>query len=116
MRGAVGWAAKQAGPGGRVRITLDRDDDQVVFRVEDSGPGVPQAAAERLFDPGIGEATSHQLATVAQIAQDHHGTTAVARSTTLGGMSLEVRLPVHRPRDDVHAAVMRGGGHGLPRG
>ena len=34
-----------------VRLTVEQTGDQVRVRIEDNGPGIPQAARERLFTP-----------------------------------------------------------------
>ncbi|MEO0606301.1 MAG: response regulator, partial [Myxococcota bacterium] len=92
------WAVREAGVEGRVRLTLDRTEEFVVLWVEDSGSGMEDAHAERLFDVVVSQDASRHLAlsTVAQIAQDHHGTASASRSEALGGMRLEVQLPIAR--------------------
>jgi signal transduction histidine kinase len=44
-------AIEAAGPGGRVALRVSAGPDRVDVVVEDSGPGIPSAAAERLFTP-----------------------------------------------------------------
>ena len=39
--------------GGTVDLRLDDDDEEVVIRVEDHGPGIPAAERERLFEPFV---------------------------------------------------------------
>lgn len=41
--------AKKFADGGSVRLLLERNSDSVVFTVEDNGPGIPKAEAERIF-------------------------------------------------------------------
>jgi signal transduction histidine kinase len=83
----------------RVRVLTRQDERWVVLSVEDSGPGIPQDAIGRIFEPfyrvhgtsalgtGIG------LATVDRIAKAHGGEVAV-RSALGQGTTFEVRFPV----------------------
>ncbi|MAM57699.1 MAG: two-component sensor histidine kinase [Salinicola sp.] len=43
-------AARFSPPGGRLRITGDREGDRIVIHVSDQGPGIPEALRERIFD------------------------------------------------------------------
>ena len=65
--------AKKFGDGGTVRLLLESNADSVVFTVEDSGPGIPEAERERIFSHflkldsfseglGLGLNLSHQFA------------------------------------------------------
>ena len=42
-----------ASPGWVWLEVADDGDDRVAFRVEDSGPGVPEAQRERIFEPFV---------------------------------------------------------------
>lgn len=88
-------AVHAAAPEGAVRVTAARADGAVRVAVEDSGPGVDEATARRLFEPlittkerGIGLG----LALVKRIVERHGGTVAYARGKG-GGARFEVRLP-----------------------
>ncbi len=59
IRNAVRYAAAD----GPVRISAERAHGQVVIRVEDHGPGVPEEALPRLFDPFFRPDTSRTAAT-----------------------------------------------------
>jgi len=81
---------------GRVRLTVSGAAGDARLIVEDSGPGVPGAVKDRLFEPfyttkargsGLG------LAIVHSIVQQHGGGIVVGRSDELGGARFEVRLP-----------------------
>jgi signal transduction histidine kinase len=81
--------------GGRVRLEARADGADVLFTVDDSGPGISAEARERLFEPffttkpngsGLG------LAIVHAIVSQHGGSVAVDDSP-LGGAHFEVRLP-----------------------
>ena len=80
--------------GGRIRVATDDPDGGVEVRVEDDGPGIPEAEAAKVFDPfftrregGIGLG----LAIVQQIVQAHGGEIAVGRGE-LGGACFSVRF------------------------
>lgn len=88
--------------GGIVRLSIAREAGRHVLRVDDDGPGVPEADRERVFEPfwrgdqsrsrktggfGIG------LALVRRIAR-WHGGDAVVMSSPLGGARIELTWPI----------------------
>jgi signal transduction histidine kinase len=46
----VGNAVKFTSPGGRVTLSAERNEEEVVFKVEDNGPGIPPEDQARLFE------------------------------------------------------------------
>ena len=44
-------AIEASPPGTRVRFTIALDGEWAEIRVEDSGPGIPEADAEKIFEP-----------------------------------------------------------------
>ena len=91
--------------GGQVRVISGLDDDggarPLFLRVEDAGPGVPDAERSTVFHPyyttrpggtGVGLAVSRRVVT------EQNGTIEVGDSA-LGGARFEVRLPLGAPRD-----------------
>ena len=99
LRNLVDNAVKYTRVGGQVDVSLLAEGDAAVIVVEDSGPGIPEAERERVFDrfyrvagssaPGSGLG----LAIVQTIAQRHGATVKLDRSERLGGLRAEVRLP-----------------------
>jgi signal transduction histidine kinase len=88
--------AIDATPGGHVRIEAAADDDTVVVRVIDDGPGIPQEIANRIFDPffttkQIGEGTGLGLDIARRIVLRHKG--AIDVSTGSGRTEFRVTLP-----------------------
>lgn len=85
--------------GGRVDVSLTRLGEHAVFRVADSGPGIPVAERSRVFrrfyrlagqdTPGSGLG----LAIVAGIVHGLHGSVTLGDSE-LGGLLVEIRLPL----------------------
>lgn len=94
IRVRVEAAAGGAAAGGEVIVTL-----------EDSGPGVPDTLAERIFEPDYtlrAEGTGLGLAVVRQVVGGHGGSVEAAASE-LGGAAFIVRLPVAPPAVPDHA-------------
>ena len=96
-------AIKYTPAGGRIDIALGRDAQGAWFAVEDSGPGVPEAERERVFDrfyrlPGAEAAGSGLgLAIVRTVADRQGARVTLGRSPTLGGLRVEVRFPSPAP-------------------
>lgn len=87
---------------GRLALRISREDDFVVIRLSDSGPGIPDALREKIFEPLFttkAEGTGLGLSIVRGIVTEHGGTVRVEESSRLGA-SIAVRLPaiVERPR------------------
>jgi signal transduction histidine kinase len=83
--------------GGCVRLSVRRDDTTVRFHVGDTGPGVPEALRERLFEPFVtarADGTGLGLAIVREIARAHGGEARLLPSAQ--GALFEVELPWRR--------------------
>lgn len=88
--------------GGRFTVSVERDADDLVFRAQDNGPGIPPEVADRLFESfvtsGKKQGTGLGLAMVRKIAEEHKG--RVACRTRIGrGTQFEMRLPCGTPRE-----------------
>lgn len=93
--------ALDAAPDSRVRLRWAVSGDEVVFAVEDGGPGIEDDVAERLFEPffttkAVGDGTGLGLAVVHGLVDAHGGTVEVDDSA-LGGACFRVRLPQSAP-------------------
>jgi PAS domain S-box-containing protein len=93
-------AIKFTPAGGQIAVTCDRDADGAVVRVEDSGPGVPEAQRESIFEPFVQlgrsltsthEGTGLGLAISRDLARAMDGDISVAGSV-LGGAAFILRL------------------------
>ncbi|MFD7098304.1 sensor histidine kinase [Streptomyces xanthophaeus] len=85
-------------PGGRIAVTVRPEGEELLLRVADNGPGLPEGAAADVFRrgwSGKGEGRGLGLALVRQVAQRHGGTAAAAEVPD-GGAEFTVRLPLAR--------------------
>jgi signal transduction histidine kinase len=84
-------------PRGHVLVHAERTPEGVALVVQDDGPGVPEPARERIFDPYFTtkpEGTGLGLAIVKKVVVEHNGGISVHRSTRLGGAAFVVALPL----------------------
>jgi signal transduction histidine kinase/ActR/RegA family two-component response regulator len=95
-------AAKYTEPGGRISLSAERDGDDAVLRVADTGVGIPREMLARIFDMfaqadrsleraqgglGIG------LTLVRRLVEMHGGTVKADSAGTGKGSEFTVRLP-----------------------
>ncbi|HWA76969.1 MAG TPA: ATP-binding protein [Polyangiaceae bacterium] len=79
----------------KILVSLRAERDSYLLDVEDSGPGIPEALRERMFDPYVttkSEGTGLGLAIVKKVIVEHGGS-ITAMSSELGGARLRIRLP-----------------------
>ncbi|WNO52491.1 sensor histidine kinase [Stakelama saccharophila] len=89
--------------GALVVLSADREDGDIIVRVEDEGPGVPEEAREAIFrrfhsvrpeSEAFGRHSGLGLAIARTIVEGHQGTIAVeSREDRLSGARFVVRLP-----------------------
>jgi signal transduction histidine kinase len=88
-------------PGGRVEVSTGTRDCRVVLAVANTGPAIPPAAVDRLFEPfqrlgadrvGRGEGSGLGLSIVHAIAEAH-GASITACPEPEGGLRIEVAFP-----------------------
>jgi CheY-like chemotaxis protein len=95
-------AAKYTEPGGTIALEVEREGDEVVVRVKDSGIGIPAERLPKLFEPfGGSEGNMHSkgglrigLSLVKRMAEMHHGTVTVSSAGVGQGSEFTVRLPL----------------------
>jgi signal transduction histidine kinase/putative methionine-R-sulfoxide reductase with GAF domain len=86
--------------GGHLRVTIERDRDELVWTVRDTGGGIPDHVRGRLFElfaTGRKGGTGLGLAIVKKIIDDHRGT--IHPETGPSGTTFVIRLPLTRTLD-----------------
>lgn len=98
----IGNAIKYAPRGGKVELSARREGDAVLISVEDSGPGIPEAEREKVFERfyrmdksraqdsggrGLGLSIAYEIVAA-------HGGSIRIESSPLGGSAFIVRLPL----------------------
>jgi signal transduction histidine kinase len=90
----------------RIQVSLAAADNACLVRVADNGPGLPERARERLFQPFSGssraEGAGLGLAIARELAVGHGGDLSLAASGPEGA-TFEVRLPGAPPRASTRA-------------
>jgi two-component system, NtrC family, sensor histidine kinase HydH len=89
--------AVQASPSsGQVRVAVRRMPEGIILTVEDEGPGISPADAQRVFEPFFTTRTTGTglgLAVVRRVVLAHGGTVSVGQRPG-GGALFELRLPL----------------------
>ena len=99
LRNLIDNAIKYTPHGGTVDVSVTVENRAVRVAVEDSGPGIPPAERERVFDrfyrvPGSDAAgRGLGLAIIKAIAERHGATLTLDTSQRLGGLAATVKFP-----------------------
>jgi two-component system OmpR family sensor kinase len=103
LRNLVDNAVRYTPEGGRVDVLIKSVGPDALLEVADTGPGIPAAERERVFDrfyrgsgadvPGSGLG----LAIVKRVTERHGGSILLAEGEGGRGLRVTVRLPVVRP-------------------
>ncbi|MCI8915113.1 MAG: HAMP domain-containing histidine kinase, partial [Oscillospiraceae bacterium] len=91
-------ADKHGGAGGRVEVSVGREEDQVAIRIRDYGPGVPQEELPFIkykFYKGSSKARGSGigLAVCDEIVNSHGGALDIGNAAS-GGCVATIRLPI----------------------
>ncbi|MFP3869129.1 MAG: ATP-binding protein [Desulfobacteraceae bacterium] len=89
--------AIQCSSSGKVRCSWESKDQDVLFCVDDDGPGVPKELQAKVFEPfyttkPVGEGMGLGLAVVHTVAEEHRGMIEVGESD-MGGASFRLLIP-----------------------
>jgi signal transduction histidine kinase len=95
-------AVRHTPRGGRIELSLTTEADSLTYGVSDSGPGVPRADRERIFDrfvrlePASPDGTGLGLP-IARMAARRLGGDLVLGDSPFGGARLTLRVPIGPP-------------------
>jgi two-component system CheB/CheR fusion protein len=96
-------AGKYTPPGGRIRLTVGREDDFAVLRVQDNGIGIRREMLPRIFDMftqadrvpgGLSEGLGLGLTLVRSLVEMHGGMVSVSSPGPGRGSEFIVHLPL----------------------
>lgn len=99
----LGNAVKYTPEGGRIWVTLERDPDEAIVRIRDSGVGMERHEIDTVFEPFRQLGTDHGrrrgglglgLTLVRQLALLHGGSVAAASRGRNRGSTFTLRLPL----------------------
>jgi PAS domain S-box-containing protein len=105
----VANAARYTDPGGRIEIRVDREGDEAVLRVADTGIGFAPETAAHIFEPfvriGRGETPSAEglglgLSLVKALVERHGGGVSCSSEGPGRGSEFVVRLPASAMQDE----------------
>jgi two-component system, OmpR family, sensor kinase len=102
IRNLVDNALHHTPDGGRIDMGLFRRGNHAVFRIEDSGPGIPEAELARVFEPfyrgdwSMGEGTGLGLSIVRSVVETLGGSVVLGNivAPNRTGLCVSVRIPV----------------------
>jgi signal transduction histidine kinase len=110
----VANALRFAGEGGWVRLSVSGDADRLMFRVSDSGPGIPVDHRPHIFDKyyqvhrsrAVGAGLG--LAIAREMVEMHHGSISLEPAVEGVGAAFLVTLPREQPAEPSPAPAVAG--------
>ena len=87
---------------GTITISTERDDDNVIIRISDTGKGIPQSIQNRVFDPffstkDVGKGSGQGLAIARKIVVEKHEGSLDFETEKGKGTTFIIRLPIAVP-------------------
>jgi two-component system sensor histidine kinase BaeS len=100
-------SARHTDPGGTVKVAIATDEREVRIAIEDSAPGVPPEDLPRLFERFFRVDSSRRRSTggsglgmaISRGIVEAHGGTITATASPLGGLRIDVCLPLSHAVD-----------------
>lgn len=106
LRNAIRYSPQRAA----VDVSIAENSGSAVVAIRDYGPGVPDIALSRIFDPffrveeardGTGGGSGLGLSIAKRAVQVHHG--AISAENASPGLRVRIRIPLHNsPAPDAH--------------
>lgn len=98
----------------KVAVSLERQQEDALVRIRDSGPGIPEDVAQHLFEPFFttkpsGKGLGLGLAISSSIVQAMNGQLS-ARNLPGGGAEFTVRLPLAANQHNEHGGALANAG------
>jgi PAS domain S-box-containing protein len=92
-------AIEETGRRGTIRLTTAVDGNDVVIRISDTGPGIPDDVLPKIFDPffttkDVGRGTGQGLPQVRAVIEKAHSGTLTVDSQPGHGTTFTIRLPI----------------------
>lgn len=110
MTNLISNAIEHSDTGGRVGVVISRDEESILFAVQDEGPGIPEDEQDRLFKPfektsvrkiGGEKSTGLGMVIIRKIVEAHQGRIWV-ESKVGEGTIISFSLPLTRKREDIN--------------
>ena len=83
--------------GGRLTLKVDREKNDILIRVKDTGCGIAQEQLDSVYDPFVTSKTRGAglgLTMVHQVVRNHHGEISISSQEGKGTV-VAIRLPIH---------------------
>lgn len=100
LENAYGHALEEGEGGGILRVTIEPDEDGLLFTVDDNGPGMPRdkmmELVEKMMSDEIDVAESSGIVNVSKRLQYHYGKRYIMRfgSNEMGGIRVQFVIPL----------------------
>lgn len=97
----LGNALDMAPDGSTITISIAANDHHVTLTIDDEGPGLSDALATRVFEPGVttkGGGAGLGLTIARGIVSQHHGTLTLRNREDQPGSRAALELPISRVR------------------